>query len=73
MCESYGFTFVQSREGNDPVTQWHSVDLVRAGIEGKPFWHAEAHAGPYWYGKLPSEGLKRMAVFRTRKIYVSGI
>ena len=48
--QSYGFTFVQSREGNDPVTQWHSVDLVRAGSRGKPFWHAEAHAGPYWYG-----------------------
>ena len=48
--ESYGFTFVQSRERNDPITQWHSVDLVRAGSRGKPFWHSEAQAGPYWFG-----------------------
>jgi beta-galactosidase len=24
------------------------VDLVRAGSRGKPFWHAEAQAGPLW-------------------------
>ncbi len=50
--QSYGFTFVQTREGNDPVTQWHSVDLVRAGSRGKPFWHSEAQAGPSWYGSM---------------------
>ncbi len=50
--ESYGFTFVQTREGNDPITQWHSVDLVRAGSRGKPFWHAEAQAGPSWYASM---------------------
>jgi len=24
------------------------VDLARAGARGKPFWHAEAQAGPLW-------------------------
>ncbi len=50
--QSYGFTFVQTREGNDPVTQWYSVDLVRAGSRGKPFWHSEAQAGPSWYASM---------------------
>ena len=46
--ESYGFTWVASRRGNEPWKQWHAVDLVRAGSRGKPFWHAEAQAGPLW-------------------------
>ena len=46
--DSYGFTWVASRRGNDPWKQWHAVDLVRAGARGKPFWHAEAQAGPLW-------------------------
>jgi beta-galactosidase len=50
--QSYGFTFVQTREGNDPVTQWHSVDLVRSGSRGKPFWHSEAQGGPSWYSSM---------------------
>lgn len=45
---SYGFTWVASRQGNQPWKQWHAVDLVRAGSQGKPFWHAEAQAGPLW-------------------------
>ncbi|HUR01361.1 MAG TPA: beta-galactosidase trimerization domain-containing protein [Nonomuraea sp.] len=45
---SYGFTWVASRQGNQPWKQWHAVDLVRAGARGKPFWHAEAQAGPLW-------------------------
>jgi beta-galactosidase len=45
---SYGFTWVASRQGNQPWKQWHAVDLVRAGSGGKPFWHAEAQAGPLW-------------------------
>jgi beta-galactosidase len=47
-AESYGFTWVASRQGNQPWKQWHAVDLVRAGSRGKPFWHAEAQAGPLW-------------------------
>jgi beta-galactosidase len=46
--EAYGFTWVASRRGNEPWKQWHAVDLVRAGSRGKPFWHAEAQAGPLW-------------------------
>mgnify|MGYP000880866556 CR=1 FL=1 len=45
---TYGFTWVASRQGNQPWKQWHAVDLVRAGSRGKPFWHAEAQAGPLW-------------------------
>jgi beta-galactosidase len=44
----YGFTWVAARRGNEPWKQWHAVDLVRAGARGKPFWHAEAQAGPLW-------------------------
>ena len=46
--DSYGFTWIASRKGNEPWKQWHAVDLVRAGSRGKPFWHAEAQAGPLW-------------------------
>jgi beta-galactosidase len=56
----WGFTWVASRKGSEPWKQWHAVDLVRAGTRGghraggagrrteKPFWHAEAQAGPLW-------------------------
>jgi len=44
----WGFTWVASRKGNEPWKQFHAVDLVRAGSRGKPFWHAEAQAGPLW-------------------------
>ena len=46
--ETWGFTFVASRKGDEPWKQFQAVDLVRAGARGKPFWHAEAQAGPLW-------------------------
>jgi len=46
--DSYGFTWVQSRRGDEPWKHFHAVDLVRSGSRGKPFWHAEAQAGPLW-------------------------
>jgi beta-galactosidase len=46
--DSWGFTWVASRKGSEPWKQFHAVDLVRAGARGKPFWHAEAQAGPLW-------------------------
>lgn len=44
----WGFTWVASRKGSEPWKQFHAVDLVRGGSRGKPFWHAEAQAGPLW-------------------------
>ncbi len=44
----WGFTFVASRKGDEPWKQFQAVDLVRGGAQGKPFWHAEAEAGPLW-------------------------
>jgi beta-galactosidase len=44
----WGFTFVASRKGDEPWKQFQAVDLVRGGARGKPFWHAEAQAGPLW-------------------------
>jgi beta-galactosidase len=46
--ESYGFTWVACRKGDEPWKQFHAVDLVRAAARGKPFWHAEAQGGPLW-------------------------
>lgn len=46
--EAWGFTWVASRKGSEAWKQFHAVDLVRAGSRGKPFWHAEAQAGPLW-------------------------
>ncbi len=46
--ETWGLTWVASRKGNELWKQFHAVDLVRAGSRGKPFWHAEAQAGPLW-------------------------
>ena len=45
---SYGYTWGSSRHGDEPWKQAHAVDLVRAASRGKPFWHAEAYAGPLW-------------------------
>lgn len=47
--ETYGLTFVQSRQGNEAYKQYLAVDLTRAGAKEKPFWHAESQAGPLWY------------------------
>ncbi|MBV8828737.1 MAG: beta-galactosidase [Acidobacteriaceae bacterium] len=46
--DTWGFTFVASRKGDEPWKQFQAVDLVRAGAHGKPFWHAEAEGGPLW-------------------------
>ncbi len=59
--ESYGYTWGSSRHGDEPWKQVHAVDLVRAASRGKPFWHAEAYAGPLWMqrnvlGKPRDEG-----------------
>jgi beta-galactosidase len=44
----FGFTYVPSRNGNQPWMLFTSVDFVRAASRGKPFWHAEAEAGALW-------------------------
>ena len=46
--DSFGFTFIAARRGDEPWKHFHAVDLVRAGSRGKPFWHSEAQAGPLW-------------------------
>jgi beta-galactosidase len=46
--DSYGYTWVASRHGNDPWMQFQAADLVRGASRGKPFWHAEATGGPLW-------------------------
>ena len=46
--DTYGYTWVASRHGNDPWMQFQAVDLVRGAARGKPFWHAEATGGPLW-------------------------
>jgi beta-galactosidase len=46
--DTWGFTFVASRKGDEPWKQFQAVDLVRGGSRGKPFWHAEAEGGPLW-------------------------
>lgn len=44
----WGLTWVAGRKGTEPWKQFHAMDLVRCGSQGKPFWHAEAQAGPLW-------------------------
>jgi beta-galactosidase len=44
----WGLTWVAGRKGTEPWKQFHAMDLVRCGSRGKPFWHAEAQAGPLW-------------------------
>jgi beta-galactosidase len=46
--DSYGCTWVASRQGDAPWQQLHAVDLTRAASRGKDFWHAEAQGGPLW-------------------------
>lgn len=48
--DAYGFTWGGARYGNAAWQQYHVVDMVRSGSRGKPFWHAEATAGPSWLG-----------------------
>ncbi len=67
----WGFTFVASRKGDEAWKQYQAVDLVRGGSRGKPFWHAEAEAGPLWMqpqvigraredGRIPDENDVRL-------------
>jgi beta-galactosidase len=69
--ETWGFTFIASRKGDEPWKQFQAVDLVRGGSRGKPFWHAEAEAGPLWMqpqvigrprddGRIPDENDVRL-------------
>ncbi len=44
----WGLTWIAARKGSELWKQFHALDLVRAGSRGKPFWHAEAQAGPLW-------------------------
>lgn len=54
--DSYGFTWVNARKGNEPWKQYHAVDMVRGASRGKPFWHSEMQGGPLW---MASEVLNR--------------
>lgn len=47
--ELYGFTFVQTRKGNESYKQWSALDITRSGARGKDFWHAESQGGHLWY------------------------
>jgi beta-galactosidase len=69
--DRWGFTWVASRKGDEPWKQFQAVDLVRGGSHGKPFWHAEAEAGPLWMqpqvtgrpredGRIPDENDVRL-------------
>ena len=46
--ETYGFTWVACRQGNEKWKHWHAVDLTRSASRGKEFWHAEMQGGPLW-------------------------
>ena len=69
--DTWGFTWVASRKGDEPWKQFQAVDLVRGGSRGKPFWHAEAEGGPLWMqpqvigrpredGRIPDENDVRL-------------
>lgn len=49
VVDSYGFTFVAARRGDEPWKQVNAVELVRSASRGKAFWHAEMQAGPLWH------------------------
>jgi beta-galactosidase len=48
LVDTWGLTWVAARKGDELWKQFHALDLVRGGSRGKPFWHAEAQAGPLW-------------------------
>lgn len=46
--DTYGYTFIQARQGSEPWRNFYASDLVRGASRGKPFWHAERQGGPLW-------------------------
>ncbi len=48
LVDTWGLTWIAARKGNELWRQFQALDLVRGGSRGKPFWHAEAQAGPLW-------------------------
>jgi beta-galactosidase len=48
LVDVWGVTWIAARKGDELWKQFHAMDLVRGGSRGKPFWHAEAQAGPLW-------------------------
>ncbi len=48
LVDTWGLTWIAARKGDELWKQFHALDLVRGGARGKPFWHAEAQAGPLW-------------------------
>ena len=48
LVDTWGLTWIAARKGDALWQQFHALDLVRGGARGKPFWHAEAQAGPLW-------------------------
>lgn len=46
--DTYGFTWIQARQGAQPWRNFFPSDLVRGASRGKPFWHAERQGGPLW-------------------------
>ena len=62
LFDIFGFTYVASRNGNEPWMLFTSADFVRSVSRGKPFWHAEAEAGSLWMqpqskGRAREDGL----------------
>lgn len=46
--DTYGYTFIQGRQGSEPWRNFYPSDLIRGASRGKPFWHAERQGGPLW-------------------------
>ena len=50
LVDVYGFTGGSSEARFMGIWKhWCSVDVTRAGADGKPFWSAEMASGPNWY------------------------
>nr|WP_274653349.1 beta-galactosidase trimerization domain-containing protein [Paenibacillus humicola] len=54
----YGYTFAHERHGTQLWKQMHAADLVRAGSEGKPYWHNEIQGGPVWFNPFSHTTIK---------------
>jgi len=46
--DTYGYTWIAARKGNQPWRNFFAGDLIRGAARGKPFWHAERQGGPLW-------------------------